>query len=166
MGAPDENGEPQLDNPDTAAFGQMEFPTSGAFELYPGMWVVYRLSEPGVYEYRVYATEPLPDPDEPLDDDSSVAFKDQLEVDYLGQFYDRPTPANVLQEQQAVLEFPAPVDEVYDDNQNDTDNDDTYEDHESDAGGDETDDDDVADEDSEVDDEDEDQEGLVSADGH
>lgn len=79
VGANDDNGEPQLANPYDLNDGTLDFETSGVIELpYPGLIVVYRLTEPGVYEYRLYATEPMPDPDEPLDDDATTPFRDVL----------------------------------------------------------------------------------------
>lgn len=106
VGAPDAEGNPQMDNPQYFANGQVQFPASGVFELYPNMFVVYRLSEPGVYEYRVYATGPLPDPDQPLTSDSSLTFRQQLNVDYYGVQEGRPTPENVQEAEGDYLDLP------------------------------------------------------------
>lgn len=108
IGAPDAEGNPQLLNPQELANGELEFPTSGVFELYPNLHVVYMLTEPGIYQYRVYATGPLPDPDLPLNDDTSLPFYEQLQLDYENQEGDRRTPANVAGEE-AGVPLPRPV---------------------------------------------------------
>lgn len=92
-----ETGEPQLLNPyRDVNDGTLNFETSGVIELdYPGMHVIYRLTEPGVYEYRFYCTEPLPDPNEPLDEDSDNTFAEQLKADYYAGQAGRMTPAMI-----------------------------------------------------------------------
>ena len=108
VGANDDSGEPQLANPYDLNDGTLDFETSGVIELpYPGMIVVYRLTEPGVYEYRLYATEPLPDPTEPRDDDSTIRFSEQLENDYDAGQAGRQTPEMIYAERE-ILETPVP----------------------------------------------------------
>lgn len=70
------------------------------------MWVVYQLAERGVYVYRVYATGPLPEPGEPLDEDASIPFREQLKVDYYMGINHRPTPGNILQGEDIVTNLP------------------------------------------------------------
>lgn len=99
VGAPDENGEPQLQNPwpNDTDDNDIEFPTEGLIDLYDGqVYVAYRLTEPGIYEYRIYITDPPPQMSDAadvegraMDDDGSML--DVIEYDYQVQLNTRPT---------------------------------------------------------------------------
>lgn len=109
VGAPHpETGEPQLANPLFFANNEVEFPLFGSAELYPGMHVVYQLTEPGIYEYRMYVTEDQPDAFDPALDGSPTDFANQLRQDYLVSESDRPTQAAVLNGEGELDSLPTP----------------------------------------------------------
>lgn len=95
IGELDDDHHPRLLNPYPLNDGTLGFETSGVLEPYPGVHVVYRLTEPGIYEYRYYLTAPLPDPDQPLTADSEIPFRRQLKFDYNNSQAGRMTPAAI-----------------------------------------------------------------------